>query len=278
MKKLTQSLMLLGLMLLFAAPHRAAAEDAMPKKQFLVLLEGTRADWPNNMTPDEEAVLEKHFVYLRNLMYDGTMLLAGPAFGLGGVVVLQVADEAGARDIMDKEPSVVAGVHTYKLYPFVASLMHGRDKLPEQISNQRIDKTVAVNAPLGDVWRSFTTSDGLKQFLGINSAIELKPGGRYEWYFNEEAASGDRGGEGCRVLAYLPQTILAFTWNAPPKFEAERGYRTEVVMTFKENDDGTVTVNLSQIGWGVGGQWNEVYDYFDQAWGSVLDALKKHFD
>lgn len=267
---------LIGLLVTGAITAKAA-EDKMQKKQFMILLEGTREGWPENMTADEEAAMQKHFVYLRNLMYEGTMLMAGPAFGLGGVVVLRVADEAEARRIMDNEPSVTAGVHTYKLYPFVASLMQGRDKFPEQTSNRRIDKSVTVNATLGDVWRSFTTSEGLKQFLEVNSVIELKPGGRYEWYFSEDQPYGERGSEGCRILSYLPQTMLSFTWNAPPQFAKERTYRTVVVMTFRENDDGTVTVNLSHVGWGEGDRWPEVYDYFDRAWGAVLDALKKHF-
>ncbi len=256
----------------------ATADEAPVKTEhFMVVLDGTREGWPENMTETELEAMQRHYVYLRNLMYEGKMLLAGPAFGLGGIVVLNAADEAEARRIMDNEPSVTAGVHTYRLFPFVASLVHGRDKLPEPIADQRIDKSVTVNATLGDVWNAFTTEDGLEQFMGINSTIELRPGGRYEWYFVDDAPFGRRGGEGCRVLSYLPQTMLSFTWNAPPQFEKLRPYRTWVVLTFEERDDGTIAVKLSHLGWGEGDDWRQVYEYFDSAWEQVLGALKKQF-
>lgn len=97
-------------------------------KHFLVRLAGTRPGWPEAMTEAEQAVMASHFVYLRTLTWQGKCLLAGPVFGAGGfgLVVLQTADEAEARAIMDAEPSVTGGVHTYTLNPMVASLMHGR--------------------------------------------------------------------------------------------------------------------------------------------------------
>src|SRR5262249_29821112 len=36
-------------------------------------------------------------------------------------------------------------------------------------------------------------------------------------------------------------------------------------------------VTLSHLGWGEGGQWDEAFKYFDNAWGRVLANLEKRF-
>jgi uncharacterized protein YciI len=95
---------------------------------FLVQLHGTRDGWPENMTPDEERIMAEHFTYLQVLMHEGKVLLAGPCMDpVYGLIILEVAGESEAREIMDNEPSVVAGIHTYTLHPFVASLLARRD-------------------------------------------------------------------------------------------------------------------------------------------------------
>ena len=140
-----------------------------------------------------------------------------------------------------------------------------------------VRKEVVVTAPLADVWRSWTTSEGIKGFLGVNSRIELDIGGAFEMYFAPDAPEGQRGGETCKVLSYLPQRMLSFSWNAPPDFGHLRGKHTWVVLEFQELDGGKVNVRLTHLGWGQGDDWNKLYDYFDRAWGGVLGALEARF-
>ncbi len=66
--------------------------------------------------------------------------------------------------------------------------------------------------------------------------------------------------------------MLSFSWNAPPNFGHLRGKHTWVVLEFEPVDADKVNVRLTHLGWGQG-DWNELYDYFDRAWGGVLGAL-----
>lgn len=247
--------------------------------QYIVFLKGTRDGWPNNMTGDEEKIMEAHFVYLQNLMHEGKLLLAGPSLDLlRGIVVLQVADEAEARRIMDSEPSVVGGVHTYELHKFVASLLYGRDRLPSRETDRRIVKEVVVDAPRDSVWDVWTTPEGITSFFSPEANVELKVGGRFEMLFNpDKAMAGSRGGEGCRILSYLPKEMLTFSWNAPPQYAEARRYRTRVVLQFSDAGPGATRVKLTHLGWGPEPIWNDVYDYFDSAWGRVMENLQKRF-
>jgi len=137
-------------------------------------------------------------------------------------------------------------------------------------------KTAVIAAPRAEVYRTYTTAEGWQAFFGVEADIELAVGGRFELYFDPEAPEGSRGSEGCQILAYVPDQMVAYSWNAPPKFPVERGQHTWVVVTFADAADGTTSLTVNHVGFGQGGQWDDVYAYFDRAWGLVLDQLAAH--
>jgi len=69
--------------------------------------------------------------------------------------------------------------------------------------------------------------------------------------------------------------MLTSEWNAPPSFGDPRGIHTHVVLLFDEIDPTRTKATLSHLGWGVDDEWNELYDYFDRAWASVLKNFAK---
>jgi len=144
-------------------------------------------------------------------------------------------------------------------------------------SEKTIEKRCLVQAPRDEVWKAFTTSEGAESFFAPRAKIELRPGGCYEVYFLLDNPPGLRGSEGCEVLAYVDREMLSFTWNAPPHFPEIRKKRTFVVIFFEDGDADGTTVRLVHGGWRTGGQWGEVFEYFDLAWESVLENLRKRF-
>lgn len=138
-------------------------------------------------------------------------------------------------------------------------------------------KSATIGAPASEVWRAWTTSQGMKEFLGVNSTIELKFGGRYELAFNKDAPVGQQGSEGSKVLSYVPEKMLSFSWNAPPSIPAMRDQRTFVVITLHDLG-GKTEVELRHAGWRSGPEWDKAYTYFDNAWTGVLEALKARFE
>ncbi|MBX3388161.1 MAG: SRPBCC domain-containing protein [Phycisphaeraceae bacterium] len=138
-----------------------------------------------------------------------------------------------------------------------------------------IDVSIAVNAPRGDVYNRFTTSDGWKKFMGTQADLDLRIGGQWEIYFDPNAKIGSNG---CQVLSYVPDEMVSFSWNAPPKFSEERAKRTWVVVTFTDAAGGKSNVRLRQFGFATDGNWPEVKEYFVKAWPRVLDALKESYE
>jgi uncharacterized protein YndB with AHSA1/START domain len=149
---------------------------------------------------------------------------------------------------------------------------------PEAVEERQVHRSAVLSAPAADVWWAWTTDAGIRSWLLDDSHIELRVGGPYEWYFLTEGEPGSRGSEGCQIIGFQAPTMLTFTWNAPPHLPEARAQRTVVLLRLRPDpDDRSTRVELTQLGWGDGGQWDEAFDYFDAAWGRVLDRLVAFF-
>lgn len=153
-------------------------------------------------------------------------------------------------------------------------------KKKEAASERILRKEVVVPATLEQVWHCWTTEEGIADFFSPESKIELKPGGAYYIYMMKmpPGKTIKRGTEGCKLLSYIPQEMLAFEWNFPPAVPTLRdsGALTQVVLRFREVGDGKVKVEFAQLGWKKGEDWDKGYAYFDKAWSFVLGRLKEH--
>lgn len=163
----------------------------------------------------------------------------------------------------------------------VASASIARAGAPEPIQVERI-----VNAPISEVWKAWTTEEGVKSFLDTPCKIELSHGGPFEIYFAPDAPAGSRGSEGCTVLSWVSERMLSITWNAPPKYPGVRngGRHTFVVIHLDPMDGLTTRVRLSHDGWptdeeagALAEEWKGTREYFVKAWPSVLEALAARF-
>jgi uncharacterized protein YndB with AHSA1/START domain len=141
-----------------------------------------------------------------------------------------------------------------------------------------LTKQVTVKAPLDAVWKTWTTTEGVKTFFAPDARVEARPDGPFEIYFNPFAAPGSKGADGMRVLAVQERKMLSYTWNAPPHLAQVRGQRTVVILRFKPLGDAETQLTLTHAGWGDGGEWDQAYAYFDKAWDSVLGNLRKRFE
>jgi uncharacterized protein YndB with AHSA1/START domain len=139
-----------------------------------------------------------------------------------------------------------------------------------------IRKQVTVAAPVGAVWKAWTTVEGLR-FIAEGARIEPVPGGPYEWYFSMDAPEGQRGGEGNTVLAVDPPRSLTFEWNAPPSLPNVRKQRHVVQVELTSEGEAATRVVVTALGFGTGEEWRATHAYFEKAWASVLGRLQAHF-
>jgi uncharacterized protein YndB with AHSA1/START domain/uncharacterized protein YciI len=156
-----------------------------------------------------------------------------------------------------------------------------RITLPDGSRALRVSRL--VDAPASEVYEAWASSEGFEKALGRPAIIEPEPGGRYEVHWIPEAPEGERGSEGCEVLATLPGRMISFTWNAPPAFGELRDERTRVVVEVADVAPGLSRMTLTHLGWPEGGafqegQWRQAHDYFANAWPFVCQLVVSYFE
>ena len=135
-----------------------------------------------------------------------------------------------------------------------------------------------INAPVADVWKAWTTPDGIESFFAPKAPkVEPWVGGAFELWFGVDQPEGSRGSENCKVHSVKPMEQLVIEWNAPPTIPTIRPLRTLVYLDFKPLPDNRTEVTLRNFGYGVGEDWDKTKAYFARAWPAVMANLEKRF-
>jgi uncharacterized protein YndB with AHSA1/START domain len=138
--------------------------------------------------------------------------------------------------------------------------------------------TRTINAPVADVWRAWTTPEGIESFFAPKAAkVVPEPGGAFELWFGLDYPEGSRGSEGCLFHSVMPQQQLVFEWNAPPTIPTIRKLRTLVYLDFAPAEGNRTTLTLRNFGYGQGDEWAKTKAYFERAWPAVMASLEKRF-
>jgi uncharacterized protein YndB with AHSA1/START domain len=138
--------------------------------------------------------------------------------------------------------------------------------------------TRVINAPVADVWKAWTTTDGIESFFAPKAVkVVPEPGGALELWFGLDMPEGSRGTEGCLFHSVVPQKQLVFEWNAPPTIPTIRKLRTLVYLDFTPVDGNRTSLTLRNFGYGEGDEWAKTKAYFEKAWPAVMASLEKRF-
>ena len=138
--------------------------------------------------------------------------------------------------------------------------------------------TKVINAPVEEVWKAWTTTDGIESFFAPKAAkVDPVPGGAFELWFGVNNPEGSRGSEGCLFHSVKPMEQLVFEWNAPPDYPVIRKLRTLVYLDFKPLPGNRTELTLRNFGYGDGPDWAKNKAYFEKAWPSVMANLEKKY-
>jgi uncharacterized protein len=88
---------------------------------FFVKLIPRRSTFPQGMTDDERVIMLQHRDYWTDLMHKKMVIVFGPVTdpaGVFGMGVIEVEDEAAARNLLDGDPAIV--LNRYELQPMRA--------------------------------------------------------------------------------------------------------------------------------------------------------------
>jgi pimeloyl-ACP methyl ester carboxylesterase/uncharacterized protein YndB with AHSA1/START domain len=131
----------------------------------------------------------------------------------------------------------------------------------------------SVDAPVAEVWRLWTTSQGAEEFFAQQANIQLAIGGPYEIQFDPKDETS--GTKGLKILSYAPGEMISFQWNAPTQYPEVRNGGTWVVVQFHPEGPARTRVTITHLGWKHGEQWDEAYDHFVQGWSELMKRLER---
>ena len=104
-----------------------------------------------------------------------------------------------------------------------------------------------VKAPVDEVWRVWTTSEGAEEFFAEKANIRLAIGGPYEIQFDPK--NEQSGTKGLKVLSYAPKEMISFQWNAPTEYPEVRNGGTWVVVQMRPEGTDRTRVTVTHYGW-----------------------------
>ena len=129
---------------------------------------------------------------------------------------------------------------------------------------------VTIPASRAEVWKAFSTGEGLSTWLAPVSVVDLRKGG--EW------AAHLPGGKtaGGNIMSFVAEQEITIAALAPEQFPTVRAERTVARFTFESQGDTTL-VRLTQTGWKTGDEWDRAYEYLAQGNAQLLEALRQRF-
>ncbi len=98
--------------------------------EFIYIIKPKKENFNETGTEEEFNIMSEHFLYLKQLLKDNVLILAGPELNAKfGIAVFEAENEEEAKKIMYNDPAVKKGVMNVELYPFRVSLLRGREDL-----------------------------------------------------------------------------------------------------------------------------------------------------
>ena len=129
---------------------------------------------------------------------------------------------------------------------------------------------VSIPALRTEVWRAFTTSEGLSTWLTPAAVVDLQKGGEWTAHF-----PGGKTGGGT-IISFVEGEEITLSAMAPEQFPTVRAARTTARFQFAP-DGETTRLRLVQTGWKSGEEWDKAYDYLALGNTQLLGTLRRRF-
>jgi uncharacterized protein YndB with AHSA1/START domain len=147
---------------------------------------------------------------------------------------------------------------------------------PDSDTEKMLRVEVTVPATRAEVWKAFSTSEGLSTWLAPNAVVDLKPGGDWMVRFPGPSAGVPGSSAGGTIVSFVPQKEIVISALAPEKFPTVRAQRTTAKFELEDHGKGTL-VRLTQTGWKDGDEWDRAYEYLTAGNAELLATLHKRF-
>jgi uncharacterized protein YndB with AHSA1/START domain len=136
-----------------------------------------------------------------------------------------------------------------------------------------------VNAPITDVWKVWSTSQGYRA-LGVALAdVDLRIGGLIRSRYGADGVLGDEQTIENEILAYEPPRMIAVrVHKTPANFPFKEAWkRTWTVVTLTPLDGGRTLVRASSLGYGADPESQAMRRFFERGNDETIKTLAARF-
>jgi uncharacterized protein YndB with AHSA1/START domain len=136
-----------------------------------------------------------------------------------------------------------------------------------------------VNAPVAEVWKVWTTSEGY-HLLGVALAdVDFRIGGLIRSRYSPDGTLGDEQTIQNRILAYEPMRMIAIRIDRPPaSFPFKEAWKSVwTVVTLTPLADGRTQVRGAMMGFGSDPESLAMRRFFERGNGDTIKVLADHF-
>lgn len=136
-----------------------------------------------------------------------------------------------------------------------------------------------VNAPLAEVWRIFTTSEGFLKTGAVQAQVDLRLGGAIRAHYDPKGQLGDPHTLVAQILAYEPERMLAMRiTQAPADFpHPARVGELWTVLYFTASGEDMTHVRIVGLGYADDAESRTLRSFFERRDRATLDRIAKHY-
>ena len=136
-----------------------------------------------------------------------------------------------------------------------------------------------VPAPIDEVWKVFTTSEGYKALGPALAEVDLRVGGTIRSRYRADGTLGDAETIENAILAYEPPTMIAMRiQKTPATFQFKEAWKKPWTVTTPTPVDGGQThIRATSLGYGSDEESLAMRRFFERGNQQTIDNLRRHF-
>jgi len=151
---------------------------------------------------------------------------------------------------------------------------------PALAGDRTLVQEITIEAPVADVWRAFTFEEEVVTWMCELAEIDLSVGGLFRTNYNPDGEIGDATTIINEIISFEPERMLSMRNVGVPEGFAweEKFQQTWSVVYFEPLTPTRTHVRIVGLGYGEGGDWDTLYQYFEQGNSYLLGLLKKKLE
>jgi uncharacterized protein YndB with AHSA1/START domain len=137
-----------------------------------------------------------------------------------------------------------------------------------------------INAPIAEVWKVWSTSEGYKTVGVALADVDLRIGGLIRSRYAADGTLGDEQTIENEILAFEPPRMIAFRIHkTPSNFPFKDAWKhTWTVVTLTALPDGRTHMRAASLGFGSDPESMAMRRFFERGNAQTLETMAAHFE